>query len=36
MGGRCSWPAESAPPPGVTVVGSFRELFRVIREEVMI
>ncbi|HEU4886236.1 MAG TPA: trehalose-phosphatase [Thermoanaerobaculia bacterium] len=27
---------ERIPPPGVTVVGSFRELFRVIREEVMI
>lgn len=27
---------ERVPPPGVTVVGSFRELFRVIREEVMI
>lgn len=28
--------AEREPPPGVTVVGSFRELFRLIREEVMI
>jgi len=27
---------EREPPPGVTVVGSLRELFRVIREEVMI
>ncbi len=27
---------ERTPPPGVTVVGSFRELFRLIREEVMI
>ncbi|HKO59286.1 MAG TPA: trehalose-phosphatase [Thermoanaerobaculia bacterium] len=27
---------EREPPPGVTVVGSFRELFRLIREEVMI
>lgn len=27
---------ERVPPPGVTVVGSFRELFRLIREEVMI
>lgn len=27
---------EREPPPGVTVVGSFRELFRAIREEVMI
>ncbi|MEO8379347.1 MAG: trehalose-phosphatase [Acidobacteriota bacterium] len=27
---------ERVPPPGVTVVGSFRELFRIIREEVMI
>ena len=27
---------ERIPPPGVTVVGSFRELFRLIREEVMI
>jgi trehalose-phosphatase len=26
---------ERTPPPGVTVVGSFRELFRLIREEVM-
>lgn len=28
--------SEREPPPGVTVVGSFRELFRLIREEVMI
>lgn len=28
--------SERTPPPGVTVVGSFRELFRLIREEVMI
>jgi trehalose-phosphatase len=28
--------SERVPPPGVTVVGSFRELFRLIREEVMI
>lgn len=28
--------AEREPPPGVTVVGSFRELFRLIRTEVMI
>ncbi len=28
--------SERDPPPGVTVVGSFRELYRVIREEVMI
>jgi trehalose 6-phosphate phosphatase len=28
--------AEREPPPGVTVVGSFRELYRLIREEVMI
>lgn len=28
--------SERLPPPGVTVVGSFRELFRLIREEVMI
>ena len=27
--------SEREPPPGVTVVGSFRELFRLIREEVM-
>lgn len=27
---------ERVPPPGVTVVGSFRELFRLIRAEVMI
>ena len=27
---------ERVPPPGVTVVESFRELFRVVREEVMI
>ena len=27
---------EREPPPGVTIVGSFRELFRLIREEVMI
>jgi alpha,alpha-trehalase len=27
---------ERVPPPGVTVVGSFRELFRLIRQEVMI
>ena len=27
---------ERVPPPGVTVVGSFRELFRLIREEVRI
>jgi alpha,alpha-trehalase len=27
---------ERVPPPGVTVVGSFRELFRLIREEVKI
>ncbi len=27
---------ERVPPPGVTIVGSFRELFRMIREEVMI
>lgn len=27
---------ERTPPPGVTVVGSFRELFRLIREEVKI
>lgn len=27
---------ERTPPPGVTVVGSFRELFRLIREEVRI
>lgn len=27
---------ERVPPPGVTVVGSFRELFRLIRKEVMI
>lgn len=27
---------ERIPPPGVTVVGSFRELFRLIRQEVMI
>ena len=27
---------EREPPPGVTVVGSFRELFQLIREEVMI
>ena len=27
---------EREPPPGVTVVGSFRELFRLIRQEVMI
>lgn len=28
--------SERVPPQGVTVVGSFRELFRVVREEVMI
>ena len=28
--------SERVPPEGVTVVGSFRELFRLIREEVMI
>lgn len=28
--------SERQPPPGVTVVGSFRELFRLIRQEVMI
>lgn len=28
--------SERVPPPGVTVVGSFRELFRLIREEVHI
>lgn len=28
--------SEREPPPGVTVVGSFRELFRLIRQEVMI
>lgn len=28
--------AERDPPPGVTVVGSFRELFRLIRAEVMV
>jgi alpha,alpha-trehalase len=28
--------SEREPPPGVTVVSSFRELFRLIREEVMI
>lgn len=28
--------SERVPPPGVTVVGSFRELFRLIREEVKI
>ena len=28
--------SERVPPPGVTVVGSFRELFRLIREEVML
>lgn len=28
--------SERQPPPGVTVVGSFRELFRLIREEVKI
>ena len=28
--------SERVPPPGVTVVGSFRELFRLIRKEVMI
>lgn len=28
--------SEREPPPGVTVVGSFRELFRRIREEVMV
>jgi alpha,alpha-trehalase len=28
--------SERTPPPGVTVVGSFRELFRLIREEVHI
>lgn len=28
--------SERTPPPGVTVVGSFRELFRMIREEVRI
>ncbi len=28
--------SERVPPPGVTVVGSFRELFRLIRQEVMI
>jgi alpha,alpha-trehalase len=28
--------SERQPPPGVTVVGSFRELFRLIREEVRI
>lgn len=28
--------AERNPPPGVTVVSSFRELFRLVREEVMI
>ena len=27
--------SEREPPPGVTVVGSFRELFRLIREEVL-
>jgi trehalose-phosphatase len=27
---------ERVPPPGVTVVGSFRELFRLVRQEVMI
>ena len=27
--------SERQPPPGVTVVGSFRELFRLVREEVM-
>ena len=27
---------EREPPPGVTIVGSFRELFRLIREEVMV
>lgn len=27
---------ERVPPPGVTVVGSFRELFRIVRQEVMI
>lgn len=27
---------ERTPPPGVTVVDSFRELFRIVREEVMI
>ena len=27
---------ERVPPPGVTVVGSFRELFRLIRQEVML
>jgi trehalose-phosphatase len=27
---------ERVPPPGVTVVGSFRELFRLVREEVML
>jgi alpha,alpha-trehalase len=27
---------ERVPPPGVTVVGSFRELFRLIRQEVMV
>ena len=28
--------AERLPPPGVTVVDSFRELFRLVREEVMV
>lgn len=28
--------SERVPPPGVTVVASFRELFRLIREEVMV
>jgi hypothetical protein len=28
--------AERVAPPGVTVVDSFRELFRLIRDEVMI
>ena len=27
---------ERVPPPGVTVVGSFRELFRIVRQEVML
>ncbi len=27
---------ERIPPPGVTIVGSFRELFRIVRQEVMI
>jgi trehalose-phosphatase len=28
--------SEREPPPGVTVVGSFRELYRLVREEVML